>query len=185
MSIVWRINVTLRDVRLTVWRTILIRPETKLAMLHRYIQAAMGWLDCHLFLFTINGKEYGIPNGDLDMKVYDARRYPVNRLFAEPLGRLRYVDDFGDWWEHDIEILGEEEALYRRRYPICVDGAEACPPEDCGGPAGYGDVLEALRDERNPRHDEIRAWAQSQLYRERFSSQVATWSMRDVQRGYR
>ena len=44
-SIVWRVNVTLRYVTPTVWRTILVRPDTKLAMMHRYIQAAMGWLD--------------------------------------------------------------------------------------------------------------------------------------------
>ena len=118
-------------------------------------------------------------------KVYDARRYRIDRLFSVPSGHLEYLYDFGDRWEHDIQITGAEEAQYRKQYPICVDGAGACPPEDCGGPRGYHDLLKVLEDERNPRHREVSAWVRSQLYRERFSTRAATWSMRDVQRGYR
>ena len=153
-------------------------------MLHRYIQAAMGWPDNHLFAFRINGNEYRIPSRDLDIKVYDARRYRLDRLFSEPSGHLEYVYDFGDWWEHDVQIASAEEAQYRKQYPICVDGDGACPPEDCAEPGGYRDLLKALEDERNPRYREFSAWARSQ-HQERFSPQVATWSMRDVQRGYR
>ncbi len=29
-------------------------------------------------------------------------------------------------------------------YPICLDGARACPPEDCGGVPGYQSVIKAL-----------------------------------------
>lgn len=120
-----------------------------------------------------------------DIKVRDARRYRLNRLFSVPSGHLEYVYDFGDQWEHDIQIAGAEEAQYRKQYQVCVDGAGACPPEDCGGPGGYHDLVKVLEDERNPRHQEVSAWARSQLYRERFSTLAATWSMRDVQRGYR
>lgn len=109
-SIVWRVNVTLRFVTPAVWRTILIRPDTNLAQLHRYIQAAMEWLDCHLFAFTIDGKEYAIPNPDLGIKVRDARRYRLNRLLSGRSAHLEYVYDFGDRWEHDIQIAGAEEA---------------------------------------------------------------------------
>jgi Uma2 family endonuclease len=31
--------------------------------------------------------------------------------------------------------------------PVCLDGARACPPEDCGGPGGYEDLVAASRDE--------------------------------------
>jgi len=184
-SVVWKVDISLRHVSPTAWRSILVRPETKLGMLHRYIQAAMGWRDCHLFEFSIDRKTYGIPHPDIGKKVFDARRYTLARLFQKPEGKFAYVYDFGDWWEHDVEIAGQQLAEYRKQYPICVDGAEPCPPEDCGGPDGYNDVRLALRNRSNPRHVEISAWAQSQLYRETFSVQVATWSMRDVQRGFR
>jgi hypothetical protein len=32
-----------------------------------------------------------------------------------------------------------------------IEGAGACPPEDCGGPVGYADLLSILN---NPRHRE-------------------------------
>jgi hypothetical protein len=28
-------------------------------------------------------------------------------------------------------------------YPVCIAGAGACPPEDCGGPEGYRRLLDA------------------------------------------
>lgn len=184
-SIVWRLTVRLTGVMPIVWRTILIRPETKLAMLHRYLQAAMGWRDYHLYMFRIGGREYGIPNRDLDdRKVYDARRYTLARLFPElPVG-FEYVYDFGDWWQHLIEIEGAEEAEYRKQYPVCVAGDEPCPPEDSGGPPGYRELLAALRDPSHPQHADFTAWAKSRYYWDRFWTQDATWRMRDVQRGY-
>jgi hypothetical protein len=169
-----------------VWRTILVRPDTKLAMLHRYLQAALGWRECHLYMFTIEGKEYGIldHDRDIDRKVFDARRYTLARLFPTLPARFVYIYDFGDWWEHTIEIESEEAAEYRKQYPICVDGAEPCPPEDAGGPAGYREFLLALLNPNHPQHDDLREWAQLQFWSDRFWVEDATWRMRDVQRGF-
>lgn len=184
-SIVWRLTIRLTGVMPIVWRTILLRPDTKLAMLHRYLQAAMGWRECHLYMFTISSKEYGIPDRDwdVDRKVYDARRYTLARLFSKLPSRFEYIYDFGDWWEHVIEIEREEAAEYRKQHPICVDGAEPCPPEDVGGPPGYRELLVALRDPNHPQHRDFSEWAKSQLYSGRFWAQDATWRMRAVRRG--
>jgi hypothetical protein len=46
-----------------------------------------------------------------------------------------------------------------KRYPVCLDGARACPPEDCGGIPGYGRLLAALADPKDPEHDELAEWA--------------------------
>ena len=32
------------------------------------------------------------------------------------------------------------------RYPRCIAGARACPPEDCGGVGGYAAFLTPIRD---------------------------------------
>lgn len=154
-------------------------------MLHRHVQAAMGWRELHLYAFRFGGKEYGIPNRELDdgRKIYDARRYTLARLFPMLPARLDYVYDFGDWWEHTIEIEDAEAAVYRKQYPICIDGAEPCPPEDAGGPSGYRELLLALRDPSHPQHEESREWAESQSYPRLFRPESATWRMRDVQRG--
>lgn len=185
-SSVWRITIRLTGVMPIVWRTILVRPATKLAMLHRYVQAAMGWLDYHLFQFAIGGRTYEIPDREWrdDVKRYDARRYTLERLFRTLPARFDYVYDFGDYWEHSIDIEGVEAAAYRKQYPICIAGAEACPPEDCGGPDGYRELLAVLRDSNHPEHERLTSWARSQSYRTEFDPLLATWRMRDVQRGY-
>ena len=36
--------------------------------------------------------------------------------------------------------------------------AGACPPEDVGGPWGYGDFLDAIGDPQHDRHDELLEW---------------------------
>lgn len=184
-SIVWRLTIRLTGAMPIVWRTILVRPETKLAMLHRYLQAAMGWRECHPYMFTIADKEYSTPNRDWDVnrKVYDARRYTLARVSPKLPSQFEYVYDFGDRWEHTVEIQSQEAAEYRKRYPVCVDGAEPCPPEDVGGPLGYREFLVALRESKHAQHDDFSEWAKSQFYSNRFSVQDATWHMRDVQRG--
>jgi hypothetical protein len=182
---VWSLTIRLAGVMPIVWRTILVRPDTKLSMLHRYLQAAMGWSDCHLFSFTIDGRTYGIPERESVSKVYDARRYTLARLFPNVPARFEYLYDFGDYWEHHIDIDGEEEAKYRKQYPICVAGAEPCPPEDCGGPRGYSELRTILNVPAHSQHLEWNAWAESQSYPRTFDPQTATWTMRDVQRGLR
>ncbi|MDO9714753.1 plasmid pRiA4b ORF-3 family protein, partial [Paracraurococcus lichenis] len=53
------LKVTLRDTKPPVWRRLLVPGATTLGDLHRAIQAAMGWEDCHLHTFDIEGRQYG------------------------------------------------------------------------------------------------------------------------------
>jgi hypothetical protein len=39
-----------------------------------------------------------------------------------------------------------------------VDGARACPPEDCGGIWGYADLLKILRNPKHPEHKDMKEW---------------------------
>jgi hypothetical protein len=50
--------------------------------------------------------------------------------------KCRYVYDFGDNWNHDVQLRKTVELpdKFKRRL---LDGARACPPEDCGGVWGY------------------------------------------------
>jgi hypothetical protein len=180
---VWRLTIRLTGVMPVVWRTILVQPETKLATLHRYLQAAMGWYGQHLFSFSIGGRAYEIPDREwpTDRKIYDARRYTLARLFPTIPTRFGYLYDFGDQWEHIVEIETAEGAEARKQYPVCVAGAESCPPEDCGGPEGYRDFIAALRDPRHPDHAEVRAWAADRDPAD-FHPPIATRAMRRVQR---
>ncbi len=50
-----------------------------------------------------------------------------------------------------------------------MDGARACPPEDCGGIWGYVEFLEAIFDPHHPEHLEKRDWVSDEFNPEEFS----------------
>jgi hypothetical protein len=37
----------------------------------------------------------------------------------------------------------------KKKYPVCLEGKLACPPEDCGGIHGYYQCIEALKKRDN------------------------------------
>ena len=53
------------------------------------------------------------------------------------------------------KILPRDEG---KRYPLCLTGKRARPPEDCGGIWGYAGFLEAIRDPKHPEHEEMLEW---------------------------
>jgi hypothetical protein len=80
---------------------------------------------------------------------------PIAEFFTLANRRVNYEYDFGDGWEHEIRL---EKILPRdksARYPQCTGGRRACPPEDCGGPPGYEDLLAILSDTSNEEREEL------------------------------
>ena len=131
------LRVSLRDVEPTGWRRGVVPSETKLPRLARWLEAAMGWEGYHLHTFDVAGlQEFGAPDEDAD-RVINKRRVTVKQILPELGSALRWDYDFGDGWEHDVVVEEIEGASPSVRYPVCVDGAQACPPEDCGGVSGY------------------------------------------------
>ncbi len=101
----------------------------------------------------------------------------AERAIGQSQGIFHYEYDFGDCWKHNILFEGCLRAEKGVRYPLCVEGERACPPEDVGGPSGYEEYLESLRD---PEHEE---WKETSDWRgpfrpEHFDGQAATKAMR-------
>ena len=44
------------------------------------------------------------------------------------------------------------------RYPVCLDGQGAGPPEDCGGVWGYRELLFKPADHQHEDHERMRRW---------------------------
>jgi hypothetical protein len=153
---VLRILVELADVdEPRVWRRLLVPAAIHLDRLHSVIQAAMGWHNCHMHAYTVDGVQYGRPHPELGFR--DERTATLAALL-KPGGRCVYTYDFGDSWEHHITLEQHLTAEAGLSYPRCVDGAGACPPEDCGGSPGYGDLKEILADPEHEEHHTMVAW---------------------------
>lgn len=179
----YQFRISLRDVRPSVWRRIQV-PDCTLADFHDFIQGAMGWRHAHLHEFVIDGTRYGpMPEDDfLDYGdgIEDEETVRLGALIPKSAKRLRwrYDYDFGDNWRHDIVFEGFCARAAKVKYPLCLDGARACPPEDCGGPWGYADMLDAVRGRKHERHDEMLEWL-GEFDPEQFDAEAATRAMRD------
>jgi len=64
------------------------------------------------------------------------------------------------------------------RYPRCVAGKRACPPEDCGGPWGYGDFLDAIQNPEHERHEELLEWVGGEFDPEKFDMEAVNEELR-------
>lgn len=146
---VLRLKVTLRGVRPPVWRRLEVSTATSLGELHELLQVAMGWSDEHLHLFEAHGEQYGDPALLEDLRVRPESRVRLRQV-AGPGDRLRYVYDFGDDWVHDVLVEAVLPPAPEARYPRCTAGRRACPPENCGGPAGYAALLASGADAGQP-----------------------------------
>jgi Plasmid pRiA4b ORF-3-like protein len=156
--VVYQIKVTLKGSKPPIWRRMQITSETTLAKLHRILQRVMGWEGSHLYQFVTGGIAYGDPSMLGEWNAEDARTVTLAALMRSGKSKLLYEYDFGESWEHELlveKILPLDEG---KRYPVCLTGKRACPPEDCGGVWGYVSVLEALHDPEHPEHEEMLEW---------------------------
>jgi hypothetical protein len=177
---IYQFKVALLDIRPAVWRRIQV-PDCTLADLHGYIQAAFGWWNYHLHQFDIDGERYGPPApDDLDfgLEMIDETDVPLSKLIPKSGRKSRWIYeyDFGDGWRHEVLFEGFASVDPKARYPQCVGGERACPPEDCGGPWGYADYLAALADPRHERHEELLEW-RGPFNPEAFDAKKATKAM--------
>jgi hypothetical protein len=91
--------------------------------------------------------------------------------------RWIYEYDFGDGWRHEILFEGFAQIDPKAKYPLCLEGERACPPEDCGGPWGYADYRAAIADPRHEQHEEILEWG-GPFDPEAFDAKKTTKAMR-------
>jgi hypothetical protein len=157
--------VVLVDTDPIIWRRIQVPDRYSFWDLHVAIQDAMGWEDYHLHEFTVpleSGglRRIGIPDDEFPKERPTEAGWEVrlSAVLGHDVLPIRYLYDFGDNWKHVLVHEGSWRSEPGLRYPRCVSGARACPPEDCGGPSGYADYLVAIRDRRHPRHNELRDW---------------------------
>ncbi|HBI43795.1 MAG TPA: hypothetical protein DDY78_13230 [Planctomycetales bacterium] len=153
---VYQLKITLADIKPPVWRRVEVKDCT-LTKLHEIVQIVMGWDGYHLWAFEIGGEQYGEdPDGEMDME--SSRKFKLSQVVQAGVKKFVYTYDFGDHWEHVIHVEKVLDADPQVKYPRCVKGSRACPPEDCGGAWGYGDFLAAIQNPTHESHEEMLEW---------------------------
>lgn len=159
---IYTLKVTLRGGDPPIWRRFQIEGGATLGELHETLQAVMGWENCHLHEFKAGQRSFTGFHPGMDMDFMDDFEDEDECLVFEVLARkrskLKYIYDFGDDWMHDVVVEQIAAPEPGARYPVCLDGAGACPPEDCGGLGGYYDILEALQNPDHPEHENYCEW---------------------------
>jgi hypothetical protein len=161
-TMIYEIKVTLNGSKPAIWRRIQVSADATLFKLHRIIQEAMGWTHSHLHQFVLGNDTYKMQDSHADFGMNDSskneRTTKLRQVISGDGFRFQYDYDFGDNWKHALvveRILAPETGA---KYPRCVAGGRACPPEDVGGMHGYGEFLEAPQDSDHTEHEEIIEW---------------------------
>jgi len=156
-----RLHIALADTDPLIWRRVEVPLDASLKMLHDVIQAAMGWLDYHLWEFEAGDRRYGLPDPDWpDDELSAAKNAKLKTLIDRGVRQILYTYDMGDNWEHIITLEVIEDGQAGTKYPRYVEGEHRAPPEDCGGTPGFEAFLEAVTDPSHPEHEDATEWHQ-------------------------
>ena len=160
----YHLEVVLNHVKPQVRRRLQVPGNANLGWLHAVIQVALGWTNSHLHQFCDGERTISDPAFELDEfedspPVLDERKVTLMQVAPRRLDELLYEYDFGDSWEHTVtvaKILDPDAAA--AKVALCLDGARACPPDDCGGAWGYEDLLKIIRNPRHKEHKTMLEW---------------------------
>jgi len=166
-KLVYQFKIRLKDIEPVGWRRIVVPASYNFWDLHVAIQDSMGWLDYHLHVFRIMNPEtnvtdeIGIPDDepiDDGLEYLPGWKLPIGAYFIKLGNMAEYNYDFGDGWEHEIVFEGVLLKEPKTKYPKCIDGGRACPPEDCGGAHGYNEMLKIVHNRAHKEHKSMMDW---------------------------
>jgi len=180
---VYTLKITLEGIEPPVWRRLQLTDNMTLGDLHAAIQVAMGWEECHLHEFEVAGERYGgsypgaDPDEDDDVANEDDVR--LGSIIRQARQRFLYVYDFGDSWEHTVLVEATtDKPDPNQQYPVCLAGERACPPEDCGGPWNYAQMLEVYADPDHDDYSDTVEWLGRKFNPEAFSADAVNEALR-------
>jgi hypothetical protein len=166
-KLIYQFKITLKETDPPIWRRIQVPSTYSFWDLHVAIQDSMGWRGNHLHEFKINdfnGKimHFGIPDEEFDeIRTLSGWEHKISKYFGGEITSCDYIYDFGDNWLHSIELEDVLPAEKGVKYPRCLAGERATPPEDCGGIPGYQELMEILFDPDHEDYADTIEWVES------------------------
>lgn len=193
---VHELKITLHGSKPPIWRRVAVPSDMRLGDLHEVIQIVMDWGNYHLHQFVVRNRPPKMTKEELSalaqssqwdkLAMYmrrdrclsdsqfeleeteDEGKVMLSELAPAVKSKFIYEYDFGDGWEHEITVVKIGPTAEGVKYPVCIAGKLACPPEDCGGIWGYYEMLEALKDPKHEQHKEFVEWIGGKFDPERF-----------------
>ncbi|WP_071392748.1 plasmid pRiA4b ORF-3 family protein [Bacillus tuaregi] len=181
--------VTLKLDKHHVWRRLVVPVNQTFEEFHDILQSAFGWKNQHLYEFYLFDPDTtGYDHGDNHPGVHKEGLKPILNVVCHeeafayetkvPMkwadevhlsdflsAKIKYHYDFGDSWQHDVEIV-KEVPDYTPNHPVCLDGGGNTPPEDVGGEGGYEEFLAVYSNPEHPDYTYTHQWGLSQGYTE-------------------
>lgn len=159
---IYQLKIALPYIEPPIWRRLEVPGAMTFDALHAVIQIAMGWEDCHLWMFYVGKTEVSPESEQFDFpgkqRAQSADRTTLDHMLAGRRIKFRYIYDMGDDWLHEIKVEKVSAPAPGAQYPRCTGGERACPPEDCGGFPGYLNLLETLANPKHPEREEMLEW---------------------------
>lgn len=149
MNKMYQFKISLKYSEPSIWRRVLVPVSFTFKNLHSVIQALFGWENSHLHEFSA---------GEAFQSEKIGGSQPLDNYFVRTRQKAIYVYDFGDGWEHEILFEKLAENTEGLNHPLCIEGGNNAPPEDCGGIGGYYSMLEAVGDKKHPDHYDLLEW---------------------------
>ncbi len=174
---VYQFKISLNNFKPSIWRRIIVPSTYSFWDLHVAIQDSMGWYDYHLHMFEIKDPETNIKveigSPDEEFEAFNRRvladhKEKILKYFSRNNNTARYEYDFGDSWIHTVKLEKILPVTIGEKYPKCLAGKMACPPEDCGGIPGYYHMLSVLSDSNNEEYTEMIEWLGGKFDPEKF-----------------
>ena len=169
---IYQFKIELDGIKPKIYRTILVEDDRTFFEFHHILQITMGWENYHLFQFIAG--DYIISDPDLieDDGVLNSKDIKLKQLFHEVGDKVKYEYDFGDGWIHKIKVEKIIPFELNMSYPNCIRGKGGCPPEDCGGPWGYENLMEVMADKKHPEYNDMKNWLGGHFDSEEFDSKI-------------
>jgi len=180
---IYKLKVELAEIEPAIWRRFLVPSIVTLHHLHLILQEVMGWTNSHLYRFQVGTEEYGEPDPDNEFNELDfinSKRIKLDQAVAAGCNTFIYEYDSGDSWIHELSVEDILEPVASGRYPICLEGERACPPEDCGGPWGYSRLLGIIANPDHEEYEETITWLGGHFRPDAFSLQKVNRHLKQI-----
>jgi len=180
------LRIELQGIEPLIWRRVAVSTAMTLMDVHAVIQAAMGWLDSHLWELEANSRRYAMrlpSEPEWNERYEDAETVTLESLLHDGSRRMNYVYDIGDYWEHALIVERVTAPLLNVTYPQFLGGERRCPPEDCGGVPSYYEFIENIGSEDSAERKSALDWYGGPYDPDDIDEQKTITALRRIARG--